>query len=89
MMNADMHEICRRQALHVPGTASRRTQIIKADSHVKAEGRGYIYIYFWVRSQKLRKATISLVMSVRRTSRFPLDGFSWSFVREYFQKIRR
>jgi hypothetical protein len=45
MMNADMHEICRRRALHVPGTASRRTQIIKADSHVKAEGREYIYTF--------------------------------------------
>jgi len=42
MMKADMHELCRRRALHVPGTASQRTHIIKADSHVKAEGRVHI-----------------------------------------------
>jgi hypothetical protein len=42
---------------------------------------------------KLRKATISFVMSVRlsirphRTPRLPLDGFSWNFLFEYFSKI--
>jgi len=83
MMNVEMHELCRRRVLHGPGTASQRTHIIKADSHVKAEGREYMFT-FWVRSQKLTKATISFVMSVRRTTRLPLDGFSRNFVGEYF-----
>jgi hypothetical protein len=44
---------------------------------------------------KLRKTTISFVMSVRPSdrpqgkTRFPLDGFSWNFISEYFSKICR
>jgi hypothetical protein len=44
---------------------------------------------------KLRKTTISFVMSVRPsdrpqgTTRFPLDGFSWNFIFEHFSKICR
>jgi len=39
---------------------------------------------------KLRKATISLVMSVppHGTTRLPLDGFSWNLTFEYSSKIR-
>ena len=38
---------------------------------------------------KLRKMTISFVMSVcpHGTTRLPLDGFSWNLIFEYFQKI--
>jgi hypothetical protein len=50
---------------------------------------------------KLRKTTINVVMSVRLclsvrpsdrpqgTTRFPVDGFSWNFIFEYFSKICR
>jgi len=40
---------------------------------------------------KLRKMTISFVMPVcpHRTSRLPLDGFSWNLIFEYFTKICR
>ena len=62
-MNADMHELCRRRALHGPETASQQTHIIKADLHVKAEGREYIFTFLGAFA-KLPKATISFVMSV-------------------------
>jgi hypothetical protein len=40
---------------------------------------------------KLRRATISFVMSVRPhgTTRLPLDGVSWNLIFEYFSKICR
>jgi hypothetical protein len=40
---------------------------------------------------KLRKATISFVVSVRShgTTCLPLDGFSWKFIFEHFSKICR
>jgi hypothetical protein len=83
MMSADMHELGRRRALHGPETASQRTHIITADSHVKAEGREYIFTFLGAFA-KLRKVTVSFVMSVGRTTRLPLDGISRSFVCEYF-----
>jgi hypothetical protein len=64
MMKADMHEHCRRRrALHGPESASQQTHIIKADSHVKAEGRACTFTFLGAFA-KLRKATISFVMSV-------------------------
>ena len=45
MMKAGMHELCRRRVLYRPGTASQHTHIINADSHVKAEGREYIFTF--------------------------------------------
>ena len=38
---------------------------------------------------KLRKATLSLVISVRPhwTTRLPLNGFSWTLISEYFSKL--
>jgi len=59
MMNADMHEICRRRALHFPGTDSQRTHVIKADSYVKAEGREYIYTFLGAFA-KIEKSDYSL-----------------------------
>jgi len=47
---------------------------------------------FWGAFAKLRKATISFLMSVRtsvcphRTTRLPLDGDSWNVTFEYFSK---
>jgi len=44
---------------------------------------------------KLRKTTISFVMSIPlsvcppRTTRLPLDEFSWNFICDYFWKICR
>jgi len=44
---------------------------------------------------KMSKATVSFVMSVHPpvclhgTTRFPLDGFAWNFIFEYFSKICR
>jgi hypothetical protein len=39
--------------------------------------------------RKIAKATVSFVVSVRphRTTRFPLNGFSWNFIFGYFSKI--
>ena len=40
---------------------------------------------------KLRKATISFVRSVRshKTTRLPMDGFSWNFVWGFFENLSR
>ena len=44
---------------------------------------------FW----KLRKATINLAMSLsvrpHRTTRLPLEGFSWNFIWVYFENLSR
>jgi hypothetical protein len=50
----------------------------------------YMYVTRFVRAfAKLRKATISCIMSVRphATPRLPLDGFSWNLIFQYFSKI--
>ena len=73
MMKADMYKLCRRLALNGPETASsQQIHIIKADSHVKVEGREYIFTFLGAVA-KLRKATVSFVMYVRRTVRLALD----------------
>jgi hypothetical protein len=61
-----------------------------------------LYIFLFRPLRKLWKAAISFVMyiksfrpsvlpsfsySVGRTTRLPLDGFSWNFIFEYFQKF--
>ena len=50
-----------------------------------------VFCYFLGAFAKLRKATVSFVMSVRPhgTTRLPLDGFSWNLIFEDFSKICR
>jgi len=71
--------------LHFPATSSRFFFFVKYVSKVS-----YLFLGAYA---KLRKATISFVMSVRSSispreiTWLPLDGFLLNFVFEYFSKI--
>ena len=73
------------------GTATHTTQSL----HTPCKQVDTSTAFFLGAVAKLRKATISPAMivclSVRPNgiTRFPLDGFSWNFIFEYFSKICR